>query len=779
MPEPTRSDEVTAQNGAVQCWHMVVAGTVQGVGFRPAVQRLAVRCGLSGWVANSAAGAEIHAQGTTDKLDRFRDGLAAVPAAIKITGLSTRVVPLSRYSGFAIRESLAGTDRAAITIHNDLAPCAACLREFHDPLNPRYHYPFISCTECGPRWSILRQFPYDREQTSYAAFLPCVHCAEEYRDPENRRYHHQTISCPQCGPALRLVDRWGKALAAAGDCLVAAAQQLQDGQIIALKSVGGFQLLVDARNPNAVARLRARKQRPAKPLAVMFANMAQLEHYCVANELERQALVSAERPIVLLKSRDLLPEEVAPQLATLGAMLPPSALHEALVQHCRVPLVATSGNRSAEPLCIENDDAMETLAEIADGFLIHDLEIAQALDDSVVRVINGQAQCLRGGRGMAPYVLRGVTTNVSSGAAPMAKPVLALGGHQKNTLAVALPEGLCASAHIGDLDSEASLQRFGESVLRWRALAGCEDAALVGDLHPDYGSSEWAQQSGKPLRGVQHHIAHFFSAMAEHGYRGPALGIAWDGNGLGSDGSLWGGEFFVWDGHATVERVAHFRHFRLPGGEAAIREPRRQALALLTEIDASIPTSLRAAFSDSEWVNLQKLLEHDLNCPATSSVGRLVDAVAALLLGCFVNRFEADAAMRLEALANCAEGPVTALPFSLVRRGKCEVVDWRAAILELLARQHAGEAPAELAAAFFQGLAEITVAIAGKWSGYPVFLSGGVFQNKTLTEAAVGVLASAGHQVYCHGRVPCNDGGLAVGQLYYTLACELQKSGGA
>lgn len=748
------------QSAPLRRQRLDLTGTVQGVGLRPFVQRLAEQFGLSGWVANRGDGVTVEVQGDSDALARFIDALRqSPPATARIAGITSADLTPQHSGGFSIAPSVGDTP-SAVMLPPDLAPCADCLREFHDPRSRRYHYPFISCTGCGPRWSLLRRLPFDREHTAFADFPPCSDCIDEYNDIHKWRHHHQAISCPQCGPALCLVDGKGQTLAAGPTTLSAAADRLRAGQIVALKSVGGFQLLADAGNPRAIARLRRRKQRPAKPLAVMFTGLGQLQQYCHTDAVERQTLLSPIRPIVLLKGTGRLPEQIAPAIDSVGALLPPSALHEALCVAFPAPLVATSGNISGEPLCFDNAEALQGLQNIADVFLMHDLAIARPLDDSVIRIINHRPVTLRAGRGLAPYLL-GVEQTVNHA-------LLAVGGHQKNTIAINTPQGILAGAHIGGLDSLPSLQRLSDAVEGCRPFARADFTAVITDLHPDYGSSRWAADTGYPTQPVQHHIAHFFGALAEHCYRGPALGVCWDGIGLGDDGTLWGGEFFTWDGAQRVERVARLRRFPLPGGEAAIREPRRQALGLLTAVGAPVPEHVRAAFSDSEWRNLHVMLEKQLNSPLCSSAGRLIDVISALLRCCYRQRFEADAAMRLEMLAHGIDASKTSLPFSINQGDGIRVLDWQPLIEQLL-EQQSRQAPGFLAAAVFNSLAAMIATIAAEFDKLPVFLSGGVFQNRYLTEATIALLHHRGHRVFTHAAVPPNDGGLAVGQLYYAM----------
>lgn len=774
---------MTSQNAApkpIQCHQLAITGTVQGVGFRPAVRQLAIQCGLTGWVRNSTEGAIIEVEGDAQQLATFIAELpTALPPSVNITDIQVNEKLPSQAQGFEIKNS-AKDGRRCVTVPPDLAPCPSCLREFHDPLDRRYHYPFISCTACGPRWSVLHELPYDRAQTSFAEFSPCDRCTQEYSHTQLRRSHHQTISCPQCGPTLFLSDSQSRQQALNDDALKGVARALSQGKVVALKSVGGFQLLVDAHNPEAIERLRQRKQRPAKPLAVMFAHLKQLQHYAHTDAFEREALLSAARPIVLLKSKGQLSKLIAPgnpsplgdANGTVGAMLPPSALHEALFTTWQTPLVATSGNPGGEPLCFDNDEAIKQLGDIADVFLLHDLTISQPLDDSVIRIINQRPVTIRAGRGLAPLL-------ISLSPPIHHQHLLACGGHQKNSIAVNVPEGIVASAHIGDLDNVSSLRRFAATVNRIKYFTNDNINSVISDPHPEYGSSHWAADSGYPRRTVQHHVAHFFSAMAEHDHRGPALGVCWDGSGLGDDGNLWGGEFFYWDGNHSVRRMAHLRPFALPGAAMAIREPRRQALGLLAAAELPAPAHLRNAFCDHEWHNLQQMLNNKLNSPLCTSAGRLIDAVAALLECAHYNRFEADAAMRLEALADNSACDNLTLPLSVKNANSLRIIDWQPSIKQLLVHQSAGVSRAELAAAFFRCLAQMITTIATEFDKLPVFLTGGVFQNKRLTETTLDYLQQRDQPVFTQQRVSPNDGGLAVGQLYYSLLVARNKTAGS
>ncbi|GIX31477.1 MAG: carbamoyltransferase HypF [Porticoccaceae bacterium] len=733
-----------------------VRGVVQGVGFRPWVARLAARYRLGGFVANRGGEVVVEVEGSGPSVAEFLGRLTAeAPPPARIDAVDLAELAPRGERDFRVAPSGAGEQ--ALALPPDTAPCSACRAEFADPADRRYRYPFISCTGCGPRWSILTALPYDRSHTSFAAHPLCDACEAEYREPGDRRFHHQATSCPRCGPRVRLVDPAGTILGEGDAAFAAAAEALAAGRILAFKSVGGYQLLVDARDAGAVARLRARKGRPAKPLAVLFPDLAEVERHARLDAGTRDALLDRRRPIVLLPSRASLPDAIAPGLAWLGAMLPPSAVHDCLFAHLRFPLVATSGNRSGEPLCHRDDQALARLGGVADLFLLHDLAVQHPLDDSVVRVIGGQAVVLRAGRGFAPVAIP----------AERAKPgTVALGGHLKASVAVSAKGQLLLGPHVGDLESgeaEARLIAWADWLVR---QGGGQMREVVCDLHPDLGAVVAAARLGLPQARVQHHAAHLGSLLAEWQDATPLLALLWDGAGFGSDGTIWGGECCLWDGRRLV-RVGHLHPFPLVGGEAAIREPRRVALALLRVAGAAVPPALESAFAPGERALLERLLEAGSHCIPTTSAGRLFDGVAALLGLCHRNRYEGEAALRLEGAAE--EGRVEPLPMPLVEVEGRLLLDWRPLVRALVAGRAAGEPVGRLAAAFHEGLAAAVTAVAERFGDLPVGLSGGVFQNRRLAEAVCRRLGERGRPVLFHRRVPPNDGGLALGQLWWAI----------
>ncbi|MCB1748033.1 MAG: carbamoyltransferase HypF, partial [Gammaproteobacteria bacterium] len=593
--------------------HIVVHGAVQGVGFRPHVYRLARELALDGWVRNHADTVEIEAQGAGvhEMLARLA---AAPPAHARIERVECRALPPLAARGFSIAPSVGATP-AVPRVQPDLAPCPACLAEIDDPTSRFHRYPFTNCSSCGPRYSILDALPYDRASTAMAGFTLCAACRADYDDATGRRFHAQPTACPACGPRLQFTPADAAAVTAGAAALDAACACLRDGAILAVKGVGGYQLVADATRHDVVERLRRRKRRPHKPLALLVADCAGAAALSKLSEAEAALLASPAAPIVLLERRDdaALPAAIAPGLATVGLMLPASPLHHLLARAVQRPLVCTSGNRAEEPIAIDADDARSRLAGIADAWLDHDRPILRALDDSVMRIVDGAPQCLRAGRGLAPVVLE---TSVDT-------PLLACGGQLKNTVAVAADGRVVVGQHLGDLDDALTLDAMHAAAADLQRFHRVAPRAAAVDLHPDYAGDADGPAGTLPRRRVQHHLAHALAVMLEHGLDGPLLAVTWDGNGLGADGGLWGGEFLeVCRAPApSWRRVAHLRDFALPGGDAAARDPRRALAGILWAIPGlrgRVPAAFRPA------------LERGLNAPRTTSVGRLFDAVAAL-----------------------------------------------------------------------------------------------------------------------------------------------------
>jgi len=765
-----------------------IRGVVQGVGFRPFVWRRATRLGLSGWVENDAAGVTAEIQGTAAAVAAFLDGLAAAaPPLARVAGVdSLEVSPDADAGGnrFLILESATGGPKGVV-VPPDVAPCTACLTEMADPGNPRHGYPFINCTDCGPRFTIIEGLPYDRGATTMRSFTMCAACAAEYLDPSSRRFHAQPNACPVCGPTVWLALRVGDAIPTArtaaaclGDAAVQAARALLGGGgIVAVKGVGGFHLACDATNDTAVGLLRDRKQRPRKPFAVMVADLAAARELAHVDEQEQRLLEGRERPIVLLRPRiDARGQSigvaaaVAPGNDFLGVMLPSSPLHDLLCRNLP-PLVMTSGNLAEEPLATDNDEAVARLAPLADGFLLHDREIRVACDDSVVRCVAGLPLPIRRSRGHAPLPIQ-----LPCGG----PPVLAVGGELKAAICLARDDQAVMSQHIGDVGNLETLAALDRAATHLMQLFAVAPAAVVADLHPGYLTTGWARgfaaARGIPLVQVQHHEAHVAALLAEHGLDvGVApgfIGVCFDGTGYGRDGTVQGGEFLV-AGGGGLRRAAHLLPFPLPGGDAAIRHPWRTALALLREAglpwSERLPPVRRGSVADLDLLTRQ--LERSLNCVVTTSLGRLFDAVASLVGLCHSIDYEAEAALNLEALAATApaaeSSPRHAFAMTTAADGAM-VADWRPLVAAVVDAMMAGESPAGIAAAFHEAVVRMIVAVCSRLreggGGSLVGLTGGVFQNRLLVERSLDALHAAGFEVLTHHAVPPNDGGLALGQ---------------
>jgi hydrogenase maturation protein HypF len=755
---------------------LAVRGAVQGVGFRPSAYRLARALDLSGWVLNGPAGVVIEIEGPREQLEQFRARLESEPPP-HATIVSVEATWLERvgFRGFEIRDSEECGEPTALVMP-DLATCDACRRELFDPDDRRYRYPFINCTHCGPRYSIIESLPYDRARTSMRGFAMCPACAKEYHDPADRRFHAQPNACPVCGPQLEWWSNSGAVLAERDEALGAAVDALRRGCIVAVKGLGGFHLMVDARQECSVRRLRQRKHREEKPFALMYPSLADVRRDCEVGPAEARLLASAEAPIVLLRRRadgkSEIAASVAPGAPTLGVMLPYTPIHHLIAADFGAALVATSGNFSDEPICTDERDAVVRLSRIADAFLVHDRPILRHVDDSIVRVMAGREMVLRRARGYAPMPVR------LSEDAPR---LVAVGAHLKSTVAVTSGSNVFISQHLGDLETPQAIEAFERVMRDVKGLFHAAPETVVADLHPDYFSSRYARGLGLPVATVQHHLAHVTACLAENDIAGPALGVSWDGTGYGADGTIWGGEFLAITDHAW-HRAACLRPFPLPGGEQAIREPRRSALGLLYAMAGPAAIDLDAAplraFDVSDRRLLMQALERHVNAPITTSAGRLFDAVASILDLRQLAGFEGQAAMMLEWAAD--ETVVDAYPFEITpgvfledsvlqkdtrRYFPTLVLDWEPMIRALLADVARGAPTATMASRFHETLARMIVAVA-EGVGWPrVALSGGCFQNRLLLERTIARLRAAGFSPCWHQRVPTNDGGIALGQI--------------
>jgi len=757
-----------------RCVLIALQGAVQGIGFRPFVYRLAAELGLSGWVMNSRRGILIEAEGSPSRLEVFLLRIEKEkPPGSFIQSFEFSFRDPVGYAGFEIRPSDDAGSPAALVLP-DIATCTDCLDELFNPTNRRYLYPFTNCTRCGPRYSIIESLPYDRANTTMRKFEMCDACRSEYEDPLNRRFHAQPNACPICGPSLELWDESARPLSKYQEALVGAADAIRAGMIVAVKGLGGFHLITDARNEEAVVRLRRRKRREEKPFALMVPSMERIREVCEVFDLEARLLLSSEAPIVLLRRtseisnlKSPIAPSVAPGHPDLGVMLPYTPLHHVLMRELGFPVVATSGNVSDEPICTDEREAADRLGGIADLFLIHNRPIRRHVDDSVVRIMMGREQVLRRSRGYAPLPVRLKET---------APSLLAVGGHLKNTVAVTAGSVIFISQHIGDLDTPEAFEAFQKVIADLRALYDVRPERIVCDRHPDYLSSQFARKQGEAVTAVQHHRAHVASCMAENELDGPVLGVSWDGTGYGDDGTIWGGEFFVTD-TALFRRVASFRNFQLPGGAAAIREPRRAAAGLLYEIldDRLFDRDglfLPRSFSPSERKVLRTMLTRGIHSPRTSSVGRLFDAVSSIVGLRQQVRFEGQAAMELE-FAIGGVRTEEAYPFQIsnlkFQMDERLIIDWEPMVSGILDDLERSVPVGRISARFHNTLAGIIVDAAERVGEERVVLSGGCFQNKYLSERAVRRLESAGFRPYWHQRIPPNDGGIALGQMFIAL----------
>ena len=752
----TSPDSGTAR----QALRLTVSGRVQGVGFRPFVYRLAHRFGLRGWVRNETGTVEIWVEGEASALETFAKALLEQAPPLARPRIATRSpAEPQAFETFEILPSRADAP-ARIHVPPDYFACDDCLRELRDPANRRYRHPFINCTQCGPRYTLIGKLPYDRPNTSMAAFAMCPECRREYENPLDRRFHAEPVACPACGPRLQFAAPSGVNVRDNAAALTQAVATLRAGKIIAVKGIGGYHLMCDARNDIAIARLRAKKPRPHKPLAVMVPahGVDGLEAVRAVAELtpeHEQWLRDPARPIVLVNKKPHAPlsQRIAPGLREVGVMLPYSPLHHLLLDEFGGPLVATSGNVSGEPVLTENNDVNRRLTHVAEAFLHHDRPIQRPADDPVYRVIAGFARPLRHGRGGAPLELTLPFT--------LSKPALAVGGHMKNTVALAWDDRIIVSPHIGDLDAPRSLSVFEQVIADLQKLYGVRAQSIVCDAHPVYVSSRWARRTGLPVTQVLHHYAHASALAGEHPDVKNWLVFTWDGVGYGTDGTLWGGETLL-GAPGRWQRVGSLRPFYLPGGEKAGREPWRSALSLCWE--ASI-----------EWKQCPEdpMLAHHawrrrLNCPQTTSAGRLFDAAAALTGLNYRSSYEGQGPMLLEAA--CTEDSAHAVPLPLARnrQGLWET-DW-APLLPFLMNQKL--TVTERADGFHESLARALLAQANvlreEHGELAVGLGGGVFQNRVLTERAFVALRENGFDVRLMHQIPCNDAGISYGQIIET-----------
>jgi hydrogenase maturation protein HypF len=749
-----------------------IAGIVQGVGFRPFVYALAQRHALTGWVLNDEQGVQIEVEGDEARVAHFLDGLANPPPLAVVEHQQVSYLPAANYQGFEIRASTSGAERLAL-ISPDITTCGDCRQELFNPADRRYRYPFINCTNCGPRFTIIKDIPYDRPKTTMATFKMCPACSREYHDPGDRRFHAQPNACPVCGPQVVLLANTGAAVTGV-DPIKETHALLKQGRIVAIKGLGGFHLACDAAQETAVALLRGRKYREDKPFALMCKDLETIEGICVVDDAARRLLVSKERPIVILPRRSdaAIAAGVAPGQGTLGVMLPYTPLHHLLLADGLASLVMTSGNMSDEPIAYRDAEALGRLGRIADFFLVHNREIHTRCDDSVVKPYRGRPTFLRRARGFVPFPIR-----LQQGGAS----VLACGAELKNTFCLTKGNYAFLSHHIGDLENYETMQSFEQGIDLFRRLFQIEPAAVVHDLHPDYLSTRYALAYARdyklPLIGVQHHVAHALSCMAEHGLAGPCLAVVMDGTGYGEDGTVWGGEFLAVTGKEYT-RLGHLRTIPLPGGDKAAREPWRMAAAYLDRIYGraeKVDIPFAKDLDLAKWSLLREAIEAGINSPFCSSTGRLFDAVSALIGVRMQTNYEGQAAIELEQRAR--QGEQGEYPFAITEEEGCLILDPDPVIAAIVEEIRTKADPSLISARFHNALARAIARMALRMreaaSLSEICLSGGVFQNHLLMGRAVELLEQADFKAYIHRQVPANDGGIALGQAFYALS--LQK----
>ncbi|MGB7344713.1 MAG: carbamoyltransferase HypF [Pirellulaceae bacterium] len=721
---------------------MLLRGLVQGQGIRPTIARIAAFHGIAGTVRNTSQGVEVVALGDPAQIDAFQAELGTCVACVSLVASATETFGQPTLIDFKIIESEPG-QRLQTIIPLDLAVCSDCLAEVRSPANRRYRYPFTTCTRCGPRYSILKQMPFDRHSTSMAQFPMCEQCESEYRDPKNRRFHAQTIACPDCGPKCWATDRDGIRTSSGFASLEFVVQQITRGRIAAIKGIGGYQFLCDATNEIAVRTLRRRKQRPTKPLPIMVRDLDQARMLASTDVAQQEALQSPANPIVLLRvsAQRELSSSLSPNLNSIGVVLPSSPLHALLIDLAGKPLVVTSGNVSGLPLTYRNDNATSELAEIADVFLHHDREIERPIDDSVVQCVAGTAATIRAARGIAPLTISSSTT----------MPMIATGGHQKVAPAISNGNDFVLSPHIGDMETESSRVRFHDSIQWLQSLCRVPKCDIVSDQHPGYFTHQWR----KSKFTVQHHHAHVAAAMLEHGLMDQTvLGIAFDGTGLGDDGTIWGGEALL----ATTSshlRVGHLRPFRLPGGENAIKHPMRIAESLRSQMDDSTSLDPSTRYAIETGI-------------ITTSMGRLFDGISAMVLGIDSVPYEGEAAMQLEAACDPSES--TAYAFPITQDGPIQF-DWRPVVKAI--RSDLGSlSPGAIAMKFHRAVAKLVVDVAQRHPDHACVVTGGVFQNRMLLELIDELAIKGSVDIRLPGRIPVNDGGLSIGQLVVASQCQ-------
>jgi len=741
---------------------------VQGVGFRPFVYRLAQQHNLKGWVRNTSGSVEIEVEGDEETLNKFLADLEAkAPPMAHIEKVEATFHPVKGYTDFEICQSLSQKGKYQL-VSPDIATCEDCRREIFCPTDRRFRYPFTNCTNCGPRFTIIEDIPYDRPKTTMHKFEMCPECQQEYDDPLDRRFHAQPNACPECGPSLELVDGNGNSIEC-NDVIKTSGELLKAGKILALRGLGGFHLACDATNEEAINLLRSRKRRPSKPLAVMVATLEDIEEQCLASPEERKLLQSPQCPIVLLRwkhNSSSISPAIAPNIKYLGVMLPYTPLHHILLREVGLPLVMTSGNLSEEPIAKDNEEALRRLGGIADYFLLHNRDIFARYDDSVY-IVEDKPQVIRRARGYAPYPIF----------LPFkSKQILACGAELKNTFCLTKDEHAFLSQHIGDMENEETLEHFENTIELYKKLFRIEPEIMAYDMHPEYLSTKYALQAGSErglsLISVQHHHAHIVSCLVENEVEGPVIGVAFDGTGYGTDDTIWGGEFLLAD-WLSFQRVGHLEYVPLSGGEAAIKKPYRMALSYLYTLlgeGFSLEGLPFSKLNPTELEIIRQQLRRGINCPLTSSAGRLFDAVSALVGVRKEIDYEAQAAIELEMLApnEVGEFDAKSYPFCIVEQQGMKVVKL-GELISTIVQDVKNEVPVPIISLKFHNtMAQIILRmcklIAEETGIAQVALSGGVFQNRLLLKLAITALQREGFSVLTHHLVPCNDGGISLGQ---------------
>lgn len=757
-----------------------IKGIVQGVGFRPFIYKLAQELNLKGWVKNSAEGVTIQVECSSEICNNFILKInQQAPLQSKIISLEIKQLDYVGYQEFSIKKSTVNNWEKTAIVSPDFSTCNDCLVELFEPQNRRYRYPFINCTNCGPRYSIIQELPYDRIATTMKKFTMCAECEAEYNNPLNRRFHAQPNACAKCGPHLELWDKNGKVLAKFDQALLETVKLIKQGNILAIKGLGGFHLVVNATDKLAVKKLRELKNRPDKPFALMYPNLNQIKRDCYVFELEEKILLSSASPIVLLTrikpyNLSFICEEVSPKNPYLGVMLPYTPLHHLLLRELNLPIIATSGNLHNEPICIDEIEALNKLNHIVDYFLVHNRPIFCPVDDSIVRVINNEIMILRRARGYAPLPI-----NLPDDDQPNQTKILALGGQLKNTIALSFKQQIFLSQHLGNLENSQTINTYQEIIKNLANIYEFKPDLIVCDAHPDYYSTQYAEELSMsknpniPIIKVQHHLAHIFSAIAENKVKLPLLGIAWDGTGYGLDKTIWGGEFF-YISNEKITRIASFLPFSLIGGNQAILEPQRIALALLYQVFNSFDNfpqeiPLNKFYSHQQLKIFAQMITKQINCPLTSSVGRLFDGISALL-GIFDKiTFEGQGAMQLEFII---DELITSETYDFnwqYQPNSCSYINWKAMIKNIIDDYLLGENLSIISGKFHQTLVKIILQIAQTVEVKNVVLTGGCFQNKYLLENTINSLKKANFIPFYNKKIPINDGGLALGQIYFAI----------